>query len=108
MGGDSARDETITLLVTSKSVSAEARRKLGPFVTRDEVARAIERELRRTSRFPNDRHEGTRIVVSSTGAKLVARRRNGPTTESFPSLRQAVQRYIEVEIGPSCGGLPIR
>jgi hypothetical protein len=102
------RDEIIALLVAHQPISMDERRSLGGFVTGEEIARAIEGALRRGPRFPDGNREGSRIVVSLTGATLEIRRRNAPSSEHFESVRAAINRYIEVEIGPSCGGVRVR
>jgi len=102
-----SRDEIVTRLVLNLHVSPEERRTLGPFVSRAEVARVIEQELRGRQRFPA--HDGrVQIVVSLTGTRLVTRRVASETFEPFARVRDAIERYIDLEIGPSCGGVRVR
>ena len=102
------RDEVVTRLVVNLYVSPEDRRTLGAFISRDELIAAIERELDRHSRFPAQEEVRFQIVAAPTGTRLVTRRFNSQSLEHFRSVRDAIERYIDLEIGPSCGGVLVR
>jgi hypothetical protein len=102
------RDHIVTRLVLNVPVSAQERASLGGFVTRDEIVQAIERELHRSPHFPASAPWNRQIQVAPPGARLVVQRLWKRRFESFDNAREAVERYIELEFGPSCGGIPIK
>jgi hypothetical protein len=104
------RSELVQRLVLGQSVSPTERWALGPFVTRSEIAAAIAGELRRHGRFPVDAQGrgGLQLAIAPSGVLLRTRRCSRAKSEIFASMTNAVERYIESEIGPSCGGLRIR
>jgi hypothetical protein len=102
------RDEIVARLVRNVPVSAEERASLGGFVTRSEIAEAIERELESNPRFPTSAPCTRQIEVTHPGARLVVQRFSKRHFERFETARQAVDRYVDLEFGPSCGGVPIR
>jgi len=103
-----SRDEIVTRLVLNMPVSANERASLGGFVTRDEIVQAIERELERGPRFPTSGTCTRQIQVTSPGARLVVQRFSKRHFERLETVRQAVDRYVDLEFGPSCGGVPIK
>jgi hypothetical protein len=94
--------------VLGKVLSADERRAIGGFVTREEIAAAIEAQLGRASQFPAEGEGGSQIVVGETGASVIARRRTSQQVRAFASVRDAIEHYIDVEIGPSCGGVLVK
>ncbi len=107
-GSVPSRDDIVTRLVLNLRVTPEDRRALGPSVTRAEVARVIENQLRRHRRFPAEPDGRVTIVVALTGTRLVTRRFSSEHVETFPGVRDAIERYLDLEIGPSCGGVRVR
>lgn len=103
------RDAIVTRLVLNLPISAEERRTLGAFVRRSEVVRAIERELEHQGRFPADGEGRMQIVVRAANEVLLVQHRlTEQPIERFASADEAVGRYIDLEIGPSCGGVRVR
>jgi len=107
-GSRPSRDEIVARLVLNLHLTPEDRRAVGPSVSRDEVATVIGNQLRRHRRFPAEPDGRATIVVTLTATRLVTRRFTSEHVESFPSVRDAIERYIELEIGPSCGGVRVR
>jgi hypothetical protein len=103
-----SRADAVVKVLLNRPIGARERSALGGFLRRDEIAAAIQRELERFPRFPVESDGGWQIVVAPTGTHLVTRRRASPASERFTSVRAAVDRYIDVEIGPSCGGVPLK
>jgi len=102
------RDEIVTRLVLNLHVTPDDRRAVGPFVTRDEVATVIGNQLRRDRRFPAEPDGRATIVITLTETRLVTRRFTSEHIETLPSVRDAIEQYIALEIGPSCGGVCVR
>lgn len=101
-----SRDAIVSRLVLNLPISSEERRALGAFVRRAEVVRAIERELEHKKRFPADGEGRAQIVVRGQKEILVVHHRSdGQTEEGFSTVHDAISRFIQVEIGPSCGGV---
>jgi hypothetical protein len=102
------RDDIVMRLVLNAALSASERASLGGFVTREEIVRVIERELQRIPRFPVGGRLGLQIHVTSPGARLVSRRFATLDVQRFETCREAIGQYIDLEFGPSCGGVPIK
>jgi hypothetical protein len=104
------RDVLVTKLVVGVAVSPHERRMIGSFVTRAEVARAIARELERHGRFPWERegHGGLQLVLEGERVRLVSGRFSGGGPDRVCLRAEAIERYIDGELGPCCGGVPIR
>jgi hypothetical protein len=104
------RDGLVTKLVVGAVVSPHERRALGGYVTRAEVARAIAREVQRHGRFPlePEGHGGLQLVTEGERVRVASRRMSdrGPERVSLPA--EAIERYIDDELGPSCGGVPMK
>jgi hypothetical protein len=106
----SDRDVLVAKLVAGARLSTPERSALGAFVTRREVANAIALHLQKDRRFPRDlaRQGGGQIVVVATGVRLVGHRLSAWRFQFFPTAAPAIERYIDSELGPSCGGVPLR
>lgn len=103
------REAIVSRLVLNLPISAEDRRTLGAFVRRSEVVRAIERELEHQGRFPADGEGRMQIVVRSANQVLLIHHRlTEQPIERFATPDEAIGRYIDLEIGPSCGGVRVR
>lgn len=97
------RDALVRKLVLGTSLCKEERRALGAFVTREEIAAAMECEVERRGRFPVDAKGkgGLQIVLEWTGARLVLRRaRPASAPEHLSTVHAAIHRY--------CGGFAVR
>jgi hypothetical protein len=101
------REEIVTRLVRNVPVSEHERALLGGFVTRDEIVQAIERELEHGPRFPARGPFTRQIELTRPGARLVVQRFSKRRFERFDTARQAVDRFVDLEFGPSCGGVAI-
>jgi hypothetical protein len=104
------RDVLVTKLVVGAPVSPYERRMIGAFVTRAEVARAIARELERHGRFPREPegHGGLQLIAEGERVRVASRRISGGGPERVCLPAEAIERYIDGELGPSCGGVPIK
>jgi hypothetical protein len=105
------REEVLTKLLSGSDVSTEERRLLGAFVTHGEIAWVIALLLERHGRFPLDAEKsgvGTRLLLEANGVRVITRRISVAHPGSVVPRGQAVDRYIDEELGPSCGGVPIR
>ena len=102
------REAIVNRLVLALPIRIEERRALGAFVRHAEVMRVIEREVQHLGRFPRDGEGRVQIVVRRQGEIVVVQRRiEGQTEEHFSTVHDAVTRYVQVEIGPSCGGVRV-
>jgi hypothetical protein len=107
--GPSTRARLLARLLWNDSLTLAERRSLGPCVTREELAVTIEQVLATSHVFPPRAHGRTQVRVSGPGVYLVRSRMNRRRTlELCTSVRDAVERFLDIEIGPSCGGMPVR
>jgi hypothetical protein len=102
------RKGLVRKLVSGVHLSIEERQALGSFIRREEIAAAISHELERWGRFPLDTGGGWQLVLVPTGAQLARRRNAIEGSPLFAEPADAIDRYIDCELGPTCGGLPVR
>jgi hypothetical protein len=103
------RARLLARLLWNDPLTLAERRSLGHSVTREELAVTIEQVLATSQVFPPRANGRTQVRVSEAAVYLVRSRLNRRRTlELCTSLRNAVERFLDIEIGPSCGGIPVR